>query len=55
MFYTSKAKESIVLMENPKGILPLDLSKYKSVAVIGPCADNTLCSQGKHIYTHTYP
>lgn len=41
------AKESIVLMENPKGILPLDLSKYESVAIIGPCADTPLCYEGK--------
>ena len=40
------AMESIVLLENQNGILPMDLSKYKSVAIIGPCADNPSCSEG---------
>lgn len=30
------ADESAILLENKNGILPLNLSKYKSVAVIGP-------------------
>lgn len=30
------ADESIVLLENKGGILPLDMSRYKSVAVLGP-------------------
>ena len=38
--------ESIVLLENQNGILPMDLSKYKSVAIIGPCADDPICSEG---------
>jgi beta-glucosidase len=33
------ARESIVLMTNPRQILPLDRSKVKSIAVIGPNAD----------------
>ena len=33
-------------MENRNGVLPLDMSKYKSVAVIGPCADNPTCARG---------
>ncbi len=33
------AKKSIVLLKNEKNILPLDKSKLKSVAVIGPNAD----------------
>ena len=38
--------ESIVLLENQNGILPMDLNKYKSVAIIGPCADDPACSEG---------
>ena len=34
------AQESIVLLKN-NGILPLDKSKYKTIAVIGPNADDT--------------
>ncbi len=30
------ADESAVLLENKNGILPLDLSKYRSIAVVGP-------------------
>lgn len=30
------ADESAVLLENRNDILPLDLNKYKSVAVVGP-------------------
>lgn len=33
------AEESIVLMQNDKGLLPLDLSTIKSIALIGPNAD----------------
>lgn len=33
------AEESIVLLKNENGILPLDISKYKSIAVIGPNAN----------------
>jgi beta-glucosidase len=34
--------KSIVLLKNDKGLLPLNLSKIKSVAVIGPRADDVL-------------
>ena len=44
------AMESIVLLENQNGILPMDLSKYKSVAIIGPCADDPTCSQGNGMH-----
>lgn len=35
------ADESAVLLEN-NGILPLDLKKYKSIAVVGPNSDQTV-------------
>ena len=35
------ADESAILLEN-NGILPLDMSKYKSVAVLGPNSDQTV-------------
>ncbi|NDW18350.1 glycosyl hydrolase [Dysgonomonas sp. 216] len=34
------ADESAVLLENKNNILPLDMSKYKSIAVIGPNSDH---------------
>jgi beta-glucosidase len=36
------AEKSIVLLKNEKGILPLDKSKLRSVALIGPHVDETL-------------
>jgi len=36
------ARESITLLKNENGIAPLDLSKIKTLAVIGPNADRTL-------------
>lgn len=36
------ADESAVLLKNDNDILPLDLSKYKSIAVVGPNADQTV-------------
>jgi beta-glucosidase len=36
------ARESITLLKNEGGLAPLDLNKYKTVAVIGPNADRTL-------------
>ena len=35
-------QESIVLLKNEKGMLPLDKSKIKSIAVIGPYADQVI-------------
>jgi beta-glucosidase len=35
-------QESIVLLKNEKGMLPLDQSKIKSIAVIGPYADQVI-------------
>ena len=34
------ARESIVLLENKNNILPLDKTRYKSIALIGPFADD---------------
>lgn len=34
------ARKSIVLLKNDKKILPLDFSKHKKIALIGPLADN---------------
>lgn len=36
------ADESAVLLKNDKNILPLDLSKYKSIAVVGPNSNQTV-------------
>ena len=36
------AREVITLLKNDGGLAPLDLSKYKTIAVIGPNADRTL-------------
>jgi beta-glucosidase len=36
------ARESITLLKNEGGLAPLDLNKYKTIAVIGPNADRTL-------------
>ena len=36
------ADESAILLENKNGILPLDITRYKSIAVIGPNADQTV-------------
>ena len=36
------ADESAVLLKNTNNILPLDLSKYKSIALIGPNANQTV-------------
>lgn len=36
------AREVITLLKNEGGLAPLDLTKYKTIAVIGPNADRTL-------------
>ena len=40
------AQQSIVLIKNRNSFLPLDVTKYSSVAIIGPCADDPVCSRG---------
>lgn len=36
------AQESMVLLKNNNGVLPLNLSKYKRIAVVGPNADRCI-------------
>ena len=40
------ALEAMVLLENVNNTLPLTLGNYKSVALIGPCADDPDCVKG---------
>ena len=40
------ARQSIVLLSNPKGALPLSRAAVKSIAVIGPLADNEYINGG---------
>jgi len=40
------AEQSIVLLKNDRGILPLDRAKLHSIAVIGPNADTSMISGG---------
>ena len=49
------AQESMVLLKN-NGFLPLKLEAYKSVAIVGPCADDPVCNRGilAHIALHAY-
>ena len=35
-------RKSIVLLKNSAGLLPLDRAKVKSIAVVGPLANNVL-------------
>ena len=42
------ALESIVLLDNKNGILPLDASKIKTIGVIGPNADNRKALVGNY-------
>ena len=48
MYLTFTAQESMVLLKND-GILPLNVSAIKSVALIGPCADEPECNTGRYI------
>src|SRR6266849_2043008 len=47
-FETSRrlAEQSIVLLKNDQGILPLDRAKLRSIAVIGPNANTSMISGG---------
>ncbi|XP_065825984.1 uncharacterized protein [Oscarella lobularis] len=42
------AMESIVLLENRNSLLPLDMSKYSKIALVGPCANDTTCPRGDY-------
>ena len=41
-------RQSIVLLKNLKNTLPLNVNTYKTVAVIGPNANNTIVIQGNY-------
>lgn len=49
------ARQSLVLLKNENGLLPLDKNRIKSIAVIGPNADNTLVLTGNYMGTPTAP
>ncbi|MBN1438060.1 MAG: glycoside hydrolase family 3 C-terminal domain-containing protein [Anaerolineales bacterium] len=49
------ARQSLVLLKNQGGLLPLDPSALKSVAVIGPNADETLVLSGNYFGTAAAP
>ncbi|MGN6367153.1 MAG: glycoside hydrolase family 3 C-terminal domain-containing protein [Phycisphaerae bacterium] len=40
------ARESLVLLKNDNGFLPLDRSTVKSIVLVGPCADPAIVSGG---------
>ncbi|MCX7843132.1 MAG: glycoside hydrolase family 3 C-terminal domain-containing protein, partial [Clostridia bacterium] len=42
------AKESMVLLKNSNNLIPLDKSKLKSIAVIGPNADSRIALMGNY-------
>jgi beta-glucosidase len=49
------AQQSIVLLKNQDNMLPLDASQLKSIAVIGPNADETLVLIGNYMGTPAEP
>ncbi len=49
------AGESLVLLKNENHLLPLDVSKYKSIAVIGPTADSVPALVGNYNGTPARP
>ncbi len=49
------ARQSLVLLKNPDGFLPLDKDTLKSIAVIGPNADETLVLTGNYMGTPAEP
>jgi beta-glucosidase len=49
------ARQSLVLLKNEGGLLPLDPAKVKSIAVIGPNADETLVLTGNYMGTPAAP
>jgi beta-glucosidase len=42
------SRESLVLLKNSAGLLPLDASKVKTIAVTGPNADNPYYAMGRY-------
>lgn len=49
------AQQSLVLLKNEANLLPLDRESLKSIAVIGPAADNTLILLGNYMGTPAEP
>ncbi len=49
------ARQSLVLLKNQGNLLPLDISDIKSIAVIGPNADETLVLTGNYMGTPAEP
>jgi beta-glucosidase len=49
------AQQSIVLLKNRDNLLPLDAGQVKSIAVIGPNADETLVLTGNYMGTPAEP
>jgi beta-glucosidase len=49
------ARQSLVLLKNQDNLLPLDKSKVKSIAVIGPNADETMVLTGNYMGTPAAP
>lgn len=50
-FALEAAKKSMVLLKNDAGLLPLDRSKIKSIAVVGPNADSRTALEGNYCGT----
>ena len=48
------AQQSIVLIKNTNNFLPIDFTKFKTVAIVGPCADDPDCSRGMKIINNIY-
>jgi beta-glucosidase len=49
------ARQSLVLLKNQNDLLPLDKSKLKSIAVVGPNADDILVLTGNYMGTPSEP
>lgn len=50
------AEQSVVVLENPKGVLPVSAARPRSVAVIGPGADDAHCLFGCYSFpNHVLP
>lgn len=47
------ADESAILLKNENNILPLDLTKYRSIAVVGPNSDQTIFGDYSWAYSDT--
>ena len=47
------ARQSVVLLKNEGGLLPLDRKKYKRIAIIGPNADQCILGGYSHVPRNT--